>query len=74
MSSDVQVVSPRCPRCGGRLFRESDVRGNRLFYFWECSLGCSRRWDLELKPMIYAPMEDSRGRVRRVVREPVLTV
>ena len=38
---------PRCPRCGGRLFREGDYRGNRLLYFWECSLGCSRQFGLD---------------------------
>jgi len=41
--------SPRCPRCGGRLFRESEFRGNRLVYFWECSLGCSRQFGLDGK-------------------------
>jgi len=38
---------PRCPRCGGRLFRESEFRGDRLLYFWECSLGCSRQYELD---------------------------
>ena len=42
--------SPRCPRCGGRLFLDSEFRGRRLFYFWECSLGCSRRWGLGSLP------------------------
>ena len=41
--------SPRCPRCGGRLFRESDSLGNRLLYFWECSLGCSRQFGMDGK-------------------------
>jgi len=36
---------PRCPRCGGRLFREREFLGNRFLYFWECSLGCSRKFD-----------------------------
>ncbi len=36
--------SPRCPQCDGRLFQESEPRGNRLIHFWECSLGCSRQY------------------------------
>jgi len=37
--------SPRCPRCGNRLFQERELLSGRFFYFWECSLGCSRRFD-----------------------------
>lgn len=42
---------PRCPRCGNRLFHESDYLNNRFVYFWECSLGCSRQFDLDGKPL-----------------------
>ena len=41
----------RCPRCGSRLFLESEVLGNRLLFFRECSLGCSRQWGLDGKPV-----------------------
>ncbi len=59
---------PRCPRCGGRLFRESEYRGNRLLCFWECSLGCSRQFGLDGKPMSYRAGE----RRVRIVRDLVL--
>jgi len=65
MSSQQQ--SPRCPRCGGRLFRESEFRGSRLLYFWECSLGCSRQFDLAGKPLSRSP----NGRRVRVAQELV---
>ena len=58
---------PRCPRCGGRLFRENEYRGKRLFHFWECSLGCSRQWSLDGKPISYQAGE----RRVRIVRELV---
>lgn len=38
--------SPRCPRCDGRLFLGSEVRGRRSISYWECSLGCNRQFDL----------------------------
>ena len=62
--------SPRCPRCGGRLFKEREFLGRRPFYFWECSLGCSRQWDLNMMPFSF------KGETRpvRVVRELVTTV
>ena len=46
--------SPRCPRCGGRLFEEREFLGRRPFYFWECSLGCSRSFYLDGSPMASA--------------------
>lgn len=50
MSSQQSIQShPRCPRCGSRLFQESEFRGNRFLYFWECSLGCSRQFGLDGK-------------------------
>ena len=48
---------PRCPRCGGRLFLERELLGNRLLYFWECSLGCSRQWGQDGKPLGYRVRE-----------------
>lgn len=63
-----QQQYPMCPRCGCRLFQESEFRGSRLLYFWECSLGCSRQFDFAGKPMSYMSGE----RRVRVVREPVL--
>jgi len=62
MSSQQQ--SPRCPRCGGRLFRESEFRDNRLLYFWECSLGCSRQFDLAGRPMRHSAGERRVGVLR----------
>ena len=41
---------PRCPRCESRLFLESEYRGSQLLYFWECSVGCSRQWSMDLLP------------------------
>jgi len=67
MSEQSNQQHPRCPRCGGRLFQESESRGNRLLYLWECSLGCSRQFDLMGKPISYQVGEH---RVR-VVRELV---
>lgn len=58
---------PRCPRCGSRLFQESESRGSRLLYFWECSLGCSRRFDMEGRPLSY---KAGKRRVR-VIRESI---
>lgn len=60
---------PRCPRCEGRLFLESESQGRRLLYFWECSLGCSRQWGLNGKPLCYEPGE----RGVKVVRELALS-
>jgi len=53
---------PRCPRCESRLFLESEFQGRRLLYFWECSLGCSRQWGLDGKPLSYQ-MGERRVRV-----------
>ena len=63
-----QQQRPRCPRCEGRLFRESEFRGNHLLYFWECSLGCSRQFSQDGKLMSRMAGE----RRVRVVRELVL--
>ena len=63
-----EQYSPRCPRCEGRLFMDSEFQGRRLLYYWECSLGCSRQWDLNGKPRSYIVS----GRRVRVFREPVL--
>jgi len=60
--------SPRCPLCGSRLFKESEFRGNRLLYFWECSLSCSRQFGLDGKLRSHLSGE----RRIRVFREPVL--
>ena len=59
---------PRCPKCGSRLFQESEYLGDRLFYFWECSLGCSRQYTLDGKSLSYKAGEH---RVR-IVRELAL--
>lgn len=56
---------PRCPRCGSRLFQESDFRGGRLLYLWECSLGCSRQF--EMSGGLLRPLGRERG--NRAVRE-----
>lgn len=40
-------VPPPCPRCGSRLFLESDFKNGRLFYFWHCDLGCARSFGLD---------------------------
>ena len=56
---------PRCPRCGGRLFQESEFLGNRLLYFWECSLGCSRQFDEQGREQSHK----ARGHRVRVVGE-----
>ncbi len=63
------VNPPRCPHCEGRLFLEREYRGGRSFYYWECSLGCNRRFYTDLVPMSPpAPM-----RIERVpVKVPVL--
>ena len=45
--------SPRCSRCGGRLFLSSEYQGRRLNYFWECSVGCSRQFRLDGTPVAY---------------------
>ena len=59
---------PRCPKCGGRLFLESEHWGNRLLYFWECSLGCSRQFELGSKLLRYK----AEKHCAQVVRETVL--
>jgi len=59
---------PVCPRCGGRLFRESEFRGSRPTYFWECSLGCSRQFGLDGRPLSNRAGE----RRVRIVREPLV--
>jgi len=66
--SNQQVA--RCPRCGGRLFQESELRGSRRIYFWECSLGCSRQWSMEGKELSY---QSGKRRVR-IFREVVPAV
>ncbi len=48
--------SPRCPRCGGRLFLGSEFQGRRLLYFWECSLGCSRQFDMNVRLIAHSPV------------------
>ena len=59
--------STRCPRCRGRLFQESESLGNRLLYFWECSLGCSRQFGMDGKLRCHVVGE----RRVRIVRELV---
>ena len=58
---------PRCPRCGSRLFQESEFRGSRLLYFWECSLGCSRQFNMSGTEMSHM----AGTRRIRVIRDPV---
>ena len=59
---------PRCPRCNGRLFMESEYIGSRLECFWECSVGCNRQFEMDGKPRSHAPRE----RRTKVVELPVL--
>ena len=60
--------SPRCPNCGGRLFVDSEFRGNRRIYFYECSLGCARQFDMAGRPRCHAVGERRVRVVREVVR------
>ena len=44
------AVRPRpayviCPRCGGRLFLETEYLGRRLSYYWNC-VNCARNYTL----------------------------
>lgn len=57
--------SMRCPRCSGRLFLESDNWGRRPFHYWSC-LSCSRKFDLNGRPVSYREGE------KRVVEVPNL--
>ena len=44
----IQSGRLRCPRCGGRLFLESDYLGLRLQYYMGC-LNCARQFELSGK-------------------------
>lgn len=63
-----QQRSPRCPNCGGRLFVDSEFHGNRRIYFYECSLGCSRQFDMAGRLRRHAVGERRARVVREVVR------
>ena len=57
---------PVCGEYGGRMFQDSEYRGQRLFYFWEC-LNCARQFDLSGRTMSYRV-----GKYRVRISEPVL--
>jgi len=43
---------PKCPRCGNRLFLESEFYRGGFVKFWACSVGCSREWGLDGLPRV----------------------
>jgi len=45
-----------CPRCGGRLFVETDYDDERLYYFLECSIGCGTMISLNGEGPAFAAM------------------
>jgi len=47
LMANLPSKAPSCSRCGSRLFLDSEVRGRRLIYLWDCAIGCSRQFYLD---------------------------
>ena len=60
-------VAPRCSHCGNRLFLESELRGRRLHYYWECLMGCSRQFNLDGSLVAYPAPTRTAPAVRELV-------